>query len=114
MPDVQLPKHLEGYPEDAEEQIRRAVEFHERVFGQQAARHVALRRLGGAGRSCRRIAAAGIEWIATDEEILSLLDRRLGLARWPRVFAQSRDALSPLARGGEGAAACRSCFATTR
>ena len=37
MPEVHLPKHLEGYAEDAGAQIRRAVDFHEQVFGRSRA-----------------------------------------------------------------------------
>jgi alpha-amylase/alpha-mannosidase (GH57 family) len=35
MPHVNLPKHLESYAEDAVEQIRKAVAYHEQVFGQK-------------------------------------------------------------------------------
>src|SRR5262249_9906348 len=33
MPQVKLPRYTGGYPEDAEVQVRRAVELHARVFG---------------------------------------------------------------------------------
>ena len=70
MPDVMLPKHLEGCAEDAREQVRRAVEFHERVFGQKP-----RGMWPSEGSVCQGIipdiADAGIHWIATDEEILS-------------------------------------------
>lgn len=70
MPEVFLPQYLDGYPEDAAEHIRRAVQFHEKVFG---------RRPRGMwpseGSVCQAmiplVADAGIWWIATDEEILS-------------------------------------------
>ncbi|HEY5311428.1 MAG TPA: glycoside hydrolase family 57 protein [Pirellulales bacterium] len=70
MPDVQLPKHLEGYPEDAESQIRLAVAYHEKLFGQKP------RGMWPSEGSVSQgviapIAANGIQWIATDEEILS-------------------------------------------
>jgi alpha-amylase/alpha-mannosidase (GH57 family) len=70
MPDVQLPKHLEGYPEDAESQIRLAVAYHEKLFGQKP------RGMWPSEGSVSQgiiapIAASGIQWIATDEEILS-------------------------------------------
>lgn len=70
MPDVQLPKHLEGYSEDAETQIKLAIAFHEKTFGRKP-----RGMWPSEGSVCQpvvaAIAAAGIEWIATDEEILS-------------------------------------------
>jgi alpha-amylase/alpha-mannosidase (GH57 family) len=70
MPDVVLPEFLEGYPEDAIEQVRRAVEFHERLFGQKP-----RGMWPSEGSVCQAmipaVAEAGIQWIATDEEILS-------------------------------------------
>lgn len=70
MPDVQLPRHLEGYPEDAAEHVRRAVAFHERLFGQPP-----RGMWPSEGSVCQAmvpaLAASGIRWIATDEEVLS-------------------------------------------
>ncbi|MBN2474531.1 MAG: hypothetical protein JXB62_07975 [Pirellulales bacterium] len=70
MPDVMLPKYLEGYAEDAQEQIRRAVAFHEQLFGQKP-----CGMWPSEGSVCQgmipAVADAGIRWIATDEEILS-------------------------------------------
>lgn len=70
MPDVELPKRLDSYAEDAVEQIRRAVAYHEQTFGQKP-----RGMWPSEGSVCQAmlpaIAAAGIEWIATDEEILS-------------------------------------------
>ena len=51
--------------------VRRAVEYHTQHVRQQAARHVALGGLGRPGRSFRSWPTAGIEWIASDEEILA-------------------------------------------
>jgi alpha-amylase/alpha-mannosidase (GH57 family) len=70
MPDVKLPKALEGYHQDISEHVRRAVAYHEQVFGQKP------RGLWPSeGSVCQgiipAIADAGIHWIATDEEILS-------------------------------------------
>ena len=70
MPGVVLPKHLEGYADDARAHVRRAVEFHTKVFGRKP------RGMWPAeGSVCQEIvpmlAEAGIDWIATDEEILS-------------------------------------------
>ena len=35
MPGVQLPDYLDGFHEDAPEHVRRAVAFHEKLFGQK-------------------------------------------------------------------------------
>ncbi len=70
MPDATLPRHLEGYAEDAREHIFRAVEYHERIFGQKP-----RGMWPSEGSVCQQmvpvIAEAGVHWIATDEEILS-------------------------------------------
>jgi alpha-amylase/alpha-mannosidase (GH57 family) len=70
MPDVGLPKHLEGFGEDAVEQIRRAVAFHEKLFGEKP-----RGMWPSEGSVCQEVvphmADAGLHWIATDEEILS-------------------------------------------
>jgi alpha-amylase/alpha-mannosidase (GH57 family) len=70
MPEVNLPRRLESYRDDAARQIEMAVAFHEQQFG------VKPRGMwpseGSVSQSLvATIAAAGIEWIATDEEILS-------------------------------------------
>ena len=70
MPDVSLPAYRGGYPEDAAEQVRRAVASHLERFG---------RRPHGMwpseGSVCQALipllAEHGIRWIATDEEILA-------------------------------------------
>ncbi|MFZ1936531.1 MAG: glycoside hydrolase family 57 protein [Thermoguttaceae bacterium] len=70
MPNVMLPSHLDGYPEDAREHIRRAVAFHEELFGQKP-----RGMWPSEGSVCQgiipAIAEAGIQWIGADEEILS-------------------------------------------
>lgn len=70
MPDVHLPKHLDSYSEDAVEQIRMAAAYHEQLFGRKP-----RGMWPSEGSVCQAmipaVAAAGIEWIATDEEILS-------------------------------------------
>ncbi len=70
MPNVNLPRRLESYEEDAAAQIRRAVEYHTRVFG---AKPVGM--WPSEGSVCQAMipaaADAGIQWIATDEEILA-------------------------------------------
>ncbi|HVX13027.1 MAG TPA: glycoside hydrolase family 57 protein [Pirellulales bacterium] len=70
MPHVNLPERLEGYPEDAAEHVRRAIECHEKLFGEKP-----RGMWPSEGSVCQpmipMLAAAGIRWIATDEEILS-------------------------------------------
>lgn len=69
MPGCELPQHLNSYREDAAEQLRRAVVFHTELFGEKprgmwpSEGSVAQEIIGA-------IADVGIEWIATDEEIL--------------------------------------------
>lgn len=70
MPDVKLPGHTGGYPDDAAVHVRRAVEYHTRTFG------LAPSGMWPAeGSVCQSmlplLAQNGIRWIATDEEILS-------------------------------------------
>jgi alpha-amylase/alpha-mannosidase (GH57 family) len=70
MPDVKLPRYTGGYPEDAANQVKRAVEYHQQTFGK------APRGLWPAeGSVCQSmlplLAQNGIRWLATDEEILS-------------------------------------------
>jgi alpha-amylase/alpha-mannosidase (GH57 family) len=70
MPDVVLPKALGSYPDDVTRQIQKAVEFHTQIFGKKP-----RGMWPSEGSVCQgiipAIAEAGIEWIATDEEILS-------------------------------------------
>lgn len=70
MPHVQLPEHLNGYPEDAAEHVRRAVALHQKLFGEKP-----RGMWPSEGSVCQpmipTLAAAGIQWIATDEEILT-------------------------------------------
>jgi alpha-amylase/alpha-mannosidase (GH57 family) len=69
MPEVRLPHHTQGYPEDAEAQVRRAVEKHEAVFG---ARPAGL--WPAEGSVCQAmlplLARHGVRWLASDEEVL--------------------------------------------
>jgi alpha-amylase/alpha-mannosidase (GH57 family) len=70
MPGVMLPNYLDGFHEDAPEHVRRAVAFHEKLFGQKP-----RGMWPSEGSVCQGIipciADAGIHWIATDEEILA-------------------------------------------
>jgi alpha-amylase/alpha-mannosidase (GH57 family) len=70
MPDVALPRYQGGYPEDAALHVRRAVEAHRNHFGESP-----RGMWPSEGSVCQGIipllAENGIQWIATDEEILS-------------------------------------------
>ncbi|HEV8067054.1 MAG TPA: glycoside hydrolase family 57 protein [Planctomycetaceae bacterium] len=70
MPGCALPKHLESYREDAQIHLRRAVTLHKQLFGQAP---VGMWPSEGSVSQdiVAPIAETGIEWIATDEEILS-------------------------------------------
>ena len=70
MPGCALPKHLDAYREDAQIHLRRAVAFHKQIFGQAP---VGMWPSEGSVSQdiIAPIAECGIEWIATDEEILS-------------------------------------------
>lgn len=70
MSEVRLPRYTGGYPEDAAEHVRRAVEQHARLFGAPP-----RGMWPSEGSVCQPmlplLAQHGIRWIATDEEILS-------------------------------------------
>jgi alpha-amylase/alpha-mannosidase (GH57 family) len=70
MPDVKLPHYTGGYEDDAAVHVRRAVEYHEQLFG-----HAPQGMWPAEGSVCQSmiplLAKNGIRWIATDEEILS-------------------------------------------
>lgn len=69
MPDVNLPSYRDGYLEDAELHVRRAVESHREHFGERP-----RGMWPSEGSVCQAmlplLARHGIDWIATDEEIL--------------------------------------------
>jgi alpha-amylase/alpha-mannosidase (GH57 family) len=69
MPDVNLPAYRDGYPEDADVHVRRAVESHAQHFGERP-----KGMWPSEGSVCPAmvplLARHGIQWIATDEEIL--------------------------------------------
>ncbi len=69
MPGCELPKHLDSYRDDAIEQLRRAVAFHEQLFGEKPC-GMWPSEGSVAQEIIAPIADVGIEWIATDEEIL--------------------------------------------
>lgn len=70
MPDVKLPRYTGGYPEDAAIHVKRAVEYHTKIFGTPP-----KGMWPAEGSVCQPmlplLAENGIRWIATDEEVLS-------------------------------------------
>jgi len=70
MPNCELPKYLDPYQADARVHVERAVEFHKKLFGTAP---VGMWPSEGSVSQAiiPLIASAGIEWIATDEEILA-------------------------------------------
>jgi alpha-amylase/alpha-mannosidase (GH57 family) len=69
MPDIKLPRHTGGYPEDATYHVQQAVNYHQKHLGR------APQGMWPAeGSVCQSmlplLARHGIRWIATDEEIL--------------------------------------------
>ena len=70
MPGCVLPKYLDSYREDAVAQLKKGVEFHRKLFG---ANPVGMWPSEGSVSQevIAAIADQGIEWIATDEEILA-------------------------------------------
>ena len=74
-PDSRMPRHRFQHPEDAADQLARAVACHERLFGQRPA---GLWPSEGSVSDAMvpLVAAAGFQWMATDEMILG---RSLGI-----------------------------------
>jgi len=70
MPEVSLPEHLESYAADAKRHLEKAVMMHKKVFGMKP-----RGMWPSEGSVCQEIISAiadvGIQWIATDEEILA-------------------------------------------
>jgi alpha-amylase/alpha-mannosidase (GH57 family) len=91
MPDVSLPGYRGGYPEDAAEQVRRAVASHAERFGQPP-----RGMWPSEGSVCQPLipllAAHGIRWIATDEEILACSTHGL-VGRDSRGYVRNPDRL---------------------
>jgi alpha-amylase/alpha-mannosidase (GH57 family) len=69
-PDSRMPREPFRRPEDAAEQLRLAVEYHERLFGQRPA-GVWPSEGSVSDAMVPLVAAAGLKWMATDEEILA-------------------------------------------
>jgi len=70
MPGCPMSEHLEPYHDDAVTHIERAVKFHEDLFGEKP-RGMWPSEGSVSQAILPAIAASGIKWIATDEEILS-------------------------------------------
>lgn len=70
MPGCELPRHLDRYPEDVARHLRRAVEYHRELFGAPP-RGMWPSEGSVSQEILAAIADVGIEWIATDEEILA-------------------------------------------
>ena len=70
MPNCQLPNSLESYAEDAVRHIRTAVDLHEKLFGRKP-RGMWPSEGSVSADILPAIIEAGIQWIATDEGILS-------------------------------------------
>ena len=70
MPGCALPHNMESYADDARLHLKRAVEYHERLFGEKP---VGMWPSEGSVSHdiIPAIAETGIRWIATDEEILA-------------------------------------------
>lgn len=70
MPGCELPKYLDSYRQDADMHLQRAVKYHTELFGMPP---IGMWPSEGSVSQeiISNIAATGIQWIATDEEILS-------------------------------------------
>ncbi len=70
MPGCALPEHLERYAEDTNLHLKRAVDYHEKLFGTKPTGMWPSE--GSVSHDIvPAIADVGVKWIATDEEILS-------------------------------------------
>jgi alpha-amylase/alpha-mannosidase (GH57 family) len=69
MAGCELPRHLDRYPEDVERHLRAAIAYHTKLFGTPP-RGMWPSEGSVSQEIISAIADAGIEWIATDEEIL--------------------------------------------
>ncbi len=84
MPGCTLPRHLESYKDDAVVQLQRGVDYFREVFGQKP---VGMWPSEGSVSQeiIPAIADCGVEWIATDEEILAASTNGL-VSRDPNGF----------------------------
>jgi alpha-amylase/alpha-mannosidase (GH57 family) len=91
MPEVKLPRFLTPYLEDAQWHVREAIQYHQAVFG------FAPRGMWPAeGAVCQGmvpiLAAHGIEWMATDEEVLRVSTHGI-VSRDPRGYVRNPEQL---------------------
>ena len=101
MPDLPMPEHRTDFTPDAEIHLTRAIELHERVFGQRptgmwpAEGSVSMDILP-------LLRGRGLKWIATDEQILAR-STQVNLSRDGTGILKSPDGLyQPYALPGEG------------
>ena len=70
MPDCPLPQHLDPYPEDVKRQVEHGIAYHAEQFGAPPAGMWPSE--GSVSQAILpTIADAGVQWIATDEQILA-------------------------------------------
>jgi alpha-amylase/alpha-mannosidase (GH57 family) len=74
-PHSALPRRLFSHPGDAQEQIRRALTFHEQTFGSRPA-GMWPSEGSVSDQALRLLASEGVAWVATDEEILARTTQR--------------------------------------
>ena len=105
-PHSRMPREAFRHPEDAAEQLSRAVSYHERLFGRRPA---GLWPSEGSVSDAMvpLVAGAGFTWMATDEEILARTTRR-GFTRTGDGHVEQPDRLYRPYRVGsdEAAVAC--------
>lgn len=78
MPKIKLPKEKFHYPEDARWQVNTGVSYYERIFGRKP-RGMWPSEGSVSDETAKIIAEAGIQWMATDEEVLlNTIKRRRG------------------------------------
>lgn len=78
LPDVRLPQEQFKHPDDARRQVSAAVSYYESVFGRKP-RGMWPAEGSVSPEAARIIGEAGIQWIATDEEILlNTIQRKRG------------------------------------
>jgi len=103
MPNVALPEKRRSVVEDAEAQLRRAVELHTVVFGQPPTGMWPSEGSVSEG-IVPLVAAVGIEWMATDEEVLAQsLGRRIRREATGSVGADADVLYRPYRVAGDGA-----------
>ncbi|MCS7166804.1 MAG: glycoside hydrolase family 57 protein [Gemmatales bacterium] len=91
MPEVRLPRFLTPYHEDAHWHVRAAVQYHQSVFGRAP-----TGMWPAEGSVCQSmlplLAEHGIQWIATDEQVLSVSTHGL-VGRDSRGFVRNPEQL---------------------